>query len=212
MRERKPRAALGLVRSNVTKFVVRAREIYTGVNSNKVLFVSPSPSLATLLAQIQAVEAAQQLVPGGAPGAAAARDVKIDAVISTLEALRVYVQALADAAPPEQALSIIQAAGMRVRTKRGGKALLTVTPTQPPGTVILRASARALTGGKTSGKTLHWAYSTDGGKTWIESATPRATTTISGLPLTTEIAFRVRASFAKGGESPWSPAVHVVLR
>jgi hypothetical protein len=198
--------------SSVTKLLIRAREIYTGVNTNKVYFASPTPTPATLLTQIQALETAQQAVPTRVAGASAARDAKVNALISTLEALKLYVQGLADAAPPDLAVMIIQAAGMRVKAAPAPKALLSITPTQPPGTVMLRANVKAITRKKQGNKTVRWGYSTDGGKTWIESATPHAHTTLSGLPLGVEIAFRCRISFAKGGESDWCPPVYATLR
>jgi hypothetical protein len=214
--QRRPKAATGIVKKSPKKSVARCREMYGAVTANKNVFTTPTPAPATFLGAIQAVETAMAAVPGGAPGASGHVGEKLAALILLAEGLQHYVQALADAAPtPDAAVAIIQSASMKV-TSFGARAKvpLTVKPTQPAGTVNLRAFAFALIEGKPKrgSKTFHFWYSLDGGKTWLfGAATPRGKATISGLPLLTEIAFRVRVSYPKGGESDWCPPVTVVL-
>jgi hypothetical protein len=214
--QRRPRTALGLVKKSPKKVVARCREFYNAVTTNKTTFATPNPAPATFLGAIQAVETAIAAVPGGAPGASANVGVKVAALILLAESLQHYVQGLADAAPtPDAAVNIIQSAAMKVAAFGSrASAPLRVTPILPAGSVGLRAVASALIEGrpKKGSRTFHWYYSLDGGKTWLfGAATPRARATLSGLPLLTEIAFRVRVSYGKGGESDWCPRVTLVL-
>lgn len=209
----RPKASLRLNKKSANKVCARCRVFYNAINGNKAVFATPNPTMAAFLALIQAVEAGSQSIPGGLPGSSAARDVKCQTLILAAETLLHYVQGLADsAATREQAIAIIEAASMKVSSfGTPARALLTVEPTAL-GAALLRANGAALTKSKKGSKTFHWWYSLDGGKTWLfGAATPRARATISGLPRLTEIAFRVRASYVKGGESDWCAPVVAVL-
>jgi hypothetical protein len=70
--------------------------------------------------------------------------------------------------------------------------------------VILYASVALLFTGK-GGRFFNWSYSVDGGQTWRGApSTPKARTSIEGLPLLTECSFRVSVTASDTGQGPWS--------
>ncbi len=81
-----------------------------------------------------------------------------------------------------------------------------------PGVVILYASVPLLVTTKKKekkgGRYFNWEYSLDGGKTWIAvAATPKAKTTIPGLPVLTTVSFRASVTDNKVGQGPWTDPV-----
>ena len=79
------------------------------------------------------------------------------------------------------------------------------------GNVILIANALLLAGKGRGRRLFNWAWSADGGKTWVAlPSTTDATTSVSGLtPLTTYL-FRASANTRKV-EGAWSQAVSLIV-
>ncbi len=204
------RVALKSDKDKIPLFLVLAQYILACMTANSALFTASAALLATLTTQIAALVAAQGQVKDRVAGTTGTRDAKRNLVALTLESLRVQVQALCDATPG-QAISIIQAAGMKaVNVGRYTKAILAVTLGVQPGTVMLVANARLLSTSKKS-KTYNWSFSLDG-KTWIAApSTPHAKTTITGLTSLTTYAFRVNVSVGSAGPGEWSQAVTIVV-
>ncbi len=205
------RVALKTTKYKVPLLIVLAQYIYAAMTANAAQFTAAATTLlATLATQITALTGAQEQVKIRAVGAVGARDTKRDALILTLENLRVLVQGLCDGAP-EQAIALIQAAGMKaVSTGARFKALLAVTLGVQPGTVNLVANAALLSSSRKK-KTYNWSYSLDG-KTWLSApSTPYAKTTIEGLPSLATCEFRVNVSVGDAGPGPWSQAVSIVV-
>ena len=188
---KRPQIALYLPKV-VALLIVYGRQIVQAMTNN-ASFPSPTPKLATVSSDLDALEAAEVTAQSRAKGTAATRDLKKKAVDDDLMALKACVQAFVNQSSPESALAIIQSAGMSVRpyTARQ-KAVLAALMTQIPGQVELRAKAV----GKHAA--YEWQYSADGGKTWIAiGTTTDADTTVSGLTVGTTYLFRFRATVKK---------------
>jgi hypothetical protein len=202
---------------NIDKFKIpallsQAKNIYNAMSADKVTYASPNPPLATLLAQIQALDTAQQAVKARAPGAVEVRNAKRDVLFSSLQSEQAYVQSLSDASP-DRAPAIVTGAAMVVaKAPSTSKPVVQVKLGVQPGTATLRANATTLVGkGVAKRPTFNWQLSADGGKTWsIAPSTPRANTVIENLTAMTTYSFRVSATVANvAGE--WSQPVSILV-
>jgi hypothetical protein len=207
--------ALAKINRNSTPSVTgRANVICTGIGAHPTLFPSPNPSLGSILAQIVAVNNAEVTAATRAPGAAAARNVQRNLLVSLIEGTVVYVQGIADTCTSyDQAVSTIQAAGLVVApVGKRIKALLALSQGPEPGSVVLDANARALTGGSQRKHCFNWGYSADGGKTFIGlPSTPKAKTTLDGLTPLTTYGFRVSLTTSDGIAGAWSQVVSFLV-
>jgi hypothetical protein len=207
------RAVLKLPRSNVASLLALARAMVQAFQSNPSLFPQPIPPPATVQAQVQDLDVAQQATVTRTKGTVATRNAKRAVLITSLEAWRAYVQTLCDASP-EQAETLITAAGMTVaKVPAHAKPVLGAKLGPVSGTVTLEANATLLVGrGVKKHVAYAWQYSADGGKTWTNApATPLASTTLAGLAPATTYSFRVAATVSKTvGE--WSQAIAVLVK
>jgi hypothetical protein len=188
----------------VAMLIAFARTIVTKLTGNPY-FPSPTPSLAQLTASIDGLVTAETAALGRAKGAVAARNQQKAVLVTELKQLKAYIQSVADAAPAENAVAIIESSGVTVR-KTATRTARTFAATAGPvsGTAALRTAAA----GRAS---YDWEYSTDGGKTWISApSTLKAKTTITGLTPTANVQFRFRA-LTKTGEGDWSQPVALVI-
>jgi hypothetical protein len=180
-----------------------AKHVVQSMTGNAAI-PSPTPPLATVTADIAALDAAETTVKTRAPGSAEARNLKLQVVVNDMHGLEACVQTAADASPAEAA-AIIESAGMHVKphgvhAKPDLEALM-----GPGGLVVLRARAA----GKTAA--YEWQYSLDGGKTWIPSGvTTEANTSIARLTVGTTYLFRVRSTVGHN-VGDWSQSVSLVV-
>jgi len=181
-----------------------AKSVVTAITNNPS-FPAPTPSIATLDADIAALDAAEAVVLTRAKGSAEARDVKLAAVKVDLEHLLAYVQQVADA-NPSTAESIIQSAGMSVK-KVGvrAKSDLTAELGSVSGSLKLIAKAAA------NRASYEWHYSTDQ-KTWTNApVTLQARTVLAGLTPAVIYFFRFRP-VTRVGEGDWSQVVSLLVK
>ncbi len=207
------RAVLKLPRSKVATLLAIAKAMYNAFQSNPGLLPQPNPPLPAVQGQIQALDVAQQATSTRAKGTVAVRNAKRVVLVTSLESWRMYVQTLCDA-NPEQAESIIAAAGMAVgKVPLHAKPVLGAKPAATSGSVVLEANANLLVGrGVKKRAAYNWQYSADGGKTWTNApSTPLASTTIEGLTPMTVYSFRVSATVSKT-VGAWSDAVTLLVR
>jgi hypothetical protein len=206
------RAVLGVDRFKIPALLSQSKNIYNAMSADKATYAAPNPPLATLLAQIQALDTAQQAVKARTPGAAAARDAKRDVLFASLESEQAYVQSLGDASP-DRAPAIVTGAAMAIaRAPSASKPVVDVKLGTLPGTATLRANASVLVGkGVSKRPTFNWQLSADGGKTWsMAPSTPLAKTVIENLAPMTTYLFRVSATVANvAGE--WSQPVSILV-
>lgn len=189
-----------------TSDLIRTGHAIIVAMSNNPHFPNPNPPLATLTASLTALDTAQTATKTRAQGTVAARNAARLQFISDLHAAKAYVQQVADA-NPEQAEAIITSAGMAVR-----KAPARVTPdfAATPGAVSGQAKLRVKSAGARA--CYDWEWSADGAKTWTTvPSTLQARTVIGGLPVATNVLFRVRA-VTKTGEGDWSQPTGLLIK
>jgi hypothetical protein len=167
-------------------------------------FPSPSVPLATFEEHISLLDAAETAALFRTKGNAQERDAKLRVVLADLEALRVYVQRVADGYGTE-APAIIEGAGMSVkRVTNHDKPPLEARQGRVSGSVVLYAKAMP------SRCFYDWQYSLDGVH-WVSVAsTMQATTDLTGLTPIRTYFFRLRRS-TKAGTLDWSDAVSLLV-
>jgi hypothetical protein len=207
--QRKVRVVLRATKNNVPLFLACCKAMYAAMTAHKDDYTASPVSMATLLAQIQAVDTAQQGVRNRIVTAAARNQVR-DTLFITAETLRVFVQSLCDVSP-EQAITLAQNAGMKTAAVPvRSKPVLGLKQGAHSGIVLLSANATLLR--KNKGRMFfNWSYSADGGKTWIlVPATPSSRTTITGLQALATYDFRVSVT-DKTGQAEWSQSVSFLV-
>jgi hypothetical protein len=191
--------------TKVPAFITYAEGIVKGITGNPS-FPSPTPPLSAVTQAIDDLQAAETATLSRVKGAVATRNEKRMALVQLLQHMKAYVQTAADV-NPENALSIIQSAGMFVRkTPVRTKRAFAAKPGAVSGTV------RVLTNAAARRASYDWEYSTDGGKTWVSlPSTLQAKTTVSGLTPGATAMFRFRA-LTKTGEGDWSQPTSLLVQ
>lgn len=184
--------------------IVHGRHVIQAMTQN-VWFPTPSPTLAVVEADLDALETDEALAHGRALGAVAARDLKRKAVEDDLHSLKAYVQGIANQ-NPLQAQLIIASAGMSLKQfTPHQRPDLEAMKGPHPGEVVVRAKAVA------RAAAYEWQYSADGGVTWVATAiTTVANVSILGLTVHQTYSFRFRTT-VKQTTSDWSQVVTFFL-
>ena len=195
---RKPKTALGIL--------LLSKSVLEALTTNKAMFPSPNPPLASFSSDITTLDTAQTATQARTKGTVAARNTALATVEGDLAHLAAYVQTVVDATPGNAA-EIASAAGLSLRKSTAHtKPDLSAKP-DPKESGAIEVAAKV--GGVRSSH--DWQYSTDGGKTWTSvSSTLAAKTTITGLTPATTVSVRHRA-VTKTGPDPWSQPLTVVV-
>ncbi len=184
-----------------------------GLGNHVDLFPVPNPLLPVFSAQIVATDKAQVLAGQGGMGMIAARDVQLGLLVGMMGSELTYIQSVADAGNPDEAVATLLAGGVEIAAlPQRTKPALAVTRGTAPGSVVLVANAGALLGDNRGRKHFFtWEYTTDG-KTFVAMPpTPESVTTMVGLTPLTTVGFRVAAATTKGVTTAWSPVVSLVI-
>jgi hypothetical protein len=167
--------------------------------------------MAALLVLITSFDTALQNTKT-AKDAGGALTIARDNLWSALKSLLANVQTAVDQSP-EQGDSLAQAAGMKIGKDPGHvKAILAASLTTVPGVVKLVANRTLLvppSGKKSSHRTFLWRQRIAGVYTNLDS-TPVANTTVTGLPMNTEVGFEVAVKDSKG-VSTWTQTVTLLV-
>jgi len=200
----RPLVALKLP-TKIKSIITTAENIAAAMNNNPT-FPTPNPPIATLLADIAALNTAETAVLSRTKGAVETRNAKLALVRADLENLKTYVQSVAGAGTPANAPAVIQAAGMTSRKVTAqDKPALAAKQGSVSGTVNLVAKSAG------TRAAYDWQYSTDQ-KTWTTlPMTLQAKTGISGLTAGTTYYFRVQ-SLIKTGTENWSQIVSLMVK
>jgi hypothetical protein len=161
-------------------------------------FPSPTPSLATVQADIDALARAQATVLSRIHGAASARDVHLESVRIDLSRLRAYVRSIARGVDADTAAELIVSAGFFVK-RRG------VHPKQRAAAVMGAVSGSVRLTAPFAGKhaAYSWRVSEESGP-WTElPQTTQASTPLDSLTPGRVYRFQVRALTRKGS-GEWS--------
>jgi hypothetical protein len=184
-----------------------------GLGDHVDIFPTPNPALVIFSNQIAVTDKAQVVAGQGAKGSAAARDVQVGLLAGMMGTELMYMQSVADAGSPDEAVSTLLAGGVEIAAfGPREKAILTVTQGPVPGAVALAANAGALLSGKRRRKHFfQWEYTTDGKTFLAMPSTPEASTTLTGLTPLTTVGCRVAVVMAKGIASAWSQVVNFLV-
>jgi len=189
----------------VPALVTYAQGVVAAMTSN-AHFPTPLPPLTDIAAAITALQSAETGALSRLKGTIVVRNDRKATLVTLLQELRNYVQKTADA-DPENGAAIIQSSGFSVR--KTGVRQPRIFAAQP-GAVSGSVEVTAPTAARRA--SYEWQYSTDGGKTWIESAPSlRAKTTIAGLPVASSVQIRYRA-VTKAGPGDWAQPLVVVVK
>lgn len=208
------RAVLGIRKCCAPQVLAEAKAVYNGMLGHPDIFTACNPPLATLLTQVEALDAAQQAAATRTKGLVAVRDARSGNVYTSLESERAYVQFLSDESP-EQATTIILAAAMKVATIPVHiKPVLGAALGSAAHSVVLRANVAALVGpavAKSKRLFFNWSHTEDGGKTWsTPTQTNGATSTFANLTPVTVHGFRVCAT-VRSVTGPWTDMVTLLV-
>ncbi|MBI1769502.1 MAG: fibronectin type III domain-containing protein [Bacteroidetes bacterium] len=194
----KTNVKMGLSQMPIEKKIVKTRFIVASMTGN-ANFGTPSPTLATITTNVNALEAASIAAKGGGKDDTANMRAKEAVLDLSLKLLGYYVEGIASA-NPANAEAIILSAGMDVRGKGGNFARgFEVSATGNIGEVRLQRE------GVSRGSyeyQMSIDISTDANWQRIYSGT-RARIVMSGLVSGTRYYFRA-AGIDKNGLSPWS--------
>jgi len=197
---------LNISHLTVHALMAKTIAIITAMTGNKS-FPSPSPTLATVTTDNTALSNAESVALTKAKGAAADRNAKRTIVVNDLKLLAAYVQGVANAADPADAISIIESAGMSVRKPKATqpKQDLSLKQGKVSGEVEVVAKAQ---GPRAS---YEWQWSADQ-KTWnVLPSTLQAKTSITGLTPGTTVYVR-HAVVTKTGVGDWSQVVSMMVQ
>jgi hypothetical protein len=198
-------AVLGLAKLTNPQKLVKAtaiRDKMTG-NSN---FPNPTPTLATVTAQLDKAKASLQAAQSKAHGASSPMHADIKALLVLLDQLASYVTAVANA-DGENAIAITESSGMSVKKQplRLPKTFTAVAG-KTPGSVSL--STKAI-----KGSVYIYEMSTDptNATLWtVISTDNKVKYTKTGLTSGTRYYFRV-ALITKSVQAPWSAVLNVII-
>jgi hypothetical protein len=184
----------------VPEIILYARHVCAMLPGNAWVTTTTIP-ISTVLADADALQAAQVQALTKGKGLAEARNHKLATLFTDLESLRGDCQKVIDA-NPAHAAEIAQSCGMSVkRASKRRKAQLAAKMTSAPGVGKLVAKAVK------RGAGYEWEMSADGGKTWATVARSTvANTTVSGLVAGTIYMFRFRTTVGQV-TSDWGDAI-----
>jgi hypothetical protein len=218
MTMRKPheiRGKLGSDKENVPQVLTRAWLMHDMMDADLGTYGGATPSLPDFLVLIQNLVLAQQKVPTRTVGAAAARDVQRDLLVTGMHSELSFVQRLADASPGRAASLIVNAGLLLAEPTVWTKALLTLSLGVQPGSVVCDANVSLLVHAGAhrprGQRLLNWEYTVDGGQTFVSAtATPGCRTVLEGLPRLALVGVRVSLSDL-GGTGAWSQLVAILV-
>jgi len=198
--------ALNLPEDQSPLYIVRARNFVERMTGNP-WFPEPVPSLAEVQVAINELFEAQVAAVTRAMGTAATRNAKRLVLHGLLQRLAVYVQEIANA-NPEQAVAIIESAGMDVKNSRGpAPRTFHLEPTGRQG------EARVVVPKAGDNASYEYQYSLDGGVTWLpfpQLTTNYTTAPLGGLKPGSMVHVRYRFTL-KGVTSDWSGSMAIVV-
>ena len=184
---RKSRVVAKANKSKPAFFLVVCQAILAGITAHPTLFPALPVLLSLLQSQVQALSDWQQQVKRRVPGAAAQRNLALEALDVSIQAILAYVQGLVTSSP-EQAETLAQAAALKLAAApvRAKPILAAKQKDGQSGVVYLFANVTLLSAGSsTKGRRqLNWQFSLDQEKKYGTSlpAGPRRSVPISCLP------------------------------
>jgi hypothetical protein len=163
-----PRASLGVEKTDAPGVISRAKIMYAAILAAIAGFPSLPITMAAYLLLVQAAETAQTAAAARGKGLATVRNTKITTLWSAMNALRVYVQGLADELEHQNASALILSAGLLISgVPQHVKELFVAKLDTTANVVHLILNARAFLGATHKRVVFYWQMSSDNGKTWV---------------------------------------------
>jgi hypothetical protein len=190
----RPRGILGVSKEDAPGVLARAHAMYTSLNGAPTSFPALPVTMTTFLTLIGAVETVQEnLTTTKSRGLSTQRGKQLDALGSSMDTLRVYVQGLANNLSAIAARALLESAGLKLASPASSaKPPLAAKLTATAGTVLLQANRSLLVGTTSKMVTFRWQASADGGKTWLDLPSGHySRLSVPNLTLMTTYAFRV---------------------
>jgi hypothetical protein len=186
---------------NVTRYLLACRLIVTMMTGNPS-FPAPTPPLADVSADLDALEASEELARRGGKGVTKQRDVALRKTHNKMNMLKAYVQSVANA--EAEAEAIVLSAGMDAKKPRARTKLpVEVKHGDAPGRVVLDAKALP------QPVQYRWQMSTDQA-TWTDlPETFKTKSVVEGLLPARVYSFRLK-TVTRNGPSEWSPPVTIL--
>ncbi len=198
-------ATLGLAGLSVSRKIEKSRFIVVSITGN-ANFPTPNPTLATITANINALETAHIAALGGGADDTANKHVKETLLELSLKQLAAYVESIANATPLT-AEAIVLSAGLGVKGKGGMVAReFEVRPTANPGEV--KISHKAVKRGSYEYQIATDVSSESNWKNFYSGTRGRIVK--NGLVSGTRYYFR-SAVIDKNGHSPWSEVKSTIV-
>ncbi len=192
------------IATNVPQLILDAQAVSASISANAVTFVTPVPSVATVDANITALDTAEAAVLNET-GSAADRDLALATVIGNLNDWRLYVQSIVNATPAEAA-AIAARADMRLKvTTPRQKVIFHAKNDDVSGTVNLFA-----TGGP-RGSFHEWSISANNINWTALPSTVKSVTHVTGLAPASRQYFRHRITTPKDGQGNWEQPFAVIV-
>jgi len=192
---------LGFPKSNAD-LISFAKGIVSAMTGN-VNFTTPSPALAGIIANITALELAQNTVRTGIKGSVANRDLKREALLKDLRLLNAYAQHITDNNPSNAGV-IAQSSGFKEKQSTlNTKLSFEVKNTTKSGCVALIAKSIAVRAA------YEWRMSIDGNKWDNLPTTINSRTTVEMLNPGTTYYFQFK-SITKDGHDAWSQVLNLM--
>jgi hypothetical protein len=203
--QRRLLAVLGLPEYQVPLLLIKARSIVSSMAKSS-WFPSPHPSLSTVEAAIDALDAVETTALTGPLGTRTVRDEKKRDLVALLQQLATYVQSIADA-NRANAAAIIESADMSVKKPSvRPPRVFAAEPGNESGTVEIVVPRE----GKYD--SFEFQMSADGKETWTDlSPTTKASLVVRGLTPGTTVWFRYRR-VTNDGPLDWSAPVGLLVR
>jgi hypothetical protein len=196
---------LKLPEYEVPLLIVRARGILLAMTGNN-WFPAPFPSLAEVEAATDDLFESETRTLTRVVDSVSDRNAKRMVLLSRLQRLAAYVEAIA-IANPEHGAEIVESASMYLK-KAGGPRGRTFHAKQIRAGAIQVFAPRAGVGAA-----YEFQYSLDGGRTWLgtpQQITTRADVTIEGLPPRSMVHLRYRAT-VKAVTGDWSQTIALMV-
>ena len=190
-----------LLPGNVAALILYGRQVWSAVSLHPAYFPTPNPTIASATANLDALEAAEALVPHGGTPAVADRNLKQGVVESDLKVFKAYLLALCLASPALADALIAPPACTRGRGRRSR------SPSSRPAWARSRTSHPPGEGRRQEERLLLLAILAGRRQTWVTIGTTTvANTSLLGTtPLTTYL-FRFQSTI-KQTTSAWSQTI-----
>jgi hypothetical protein len=186
--------------------ISRAKIMYAAILAAIASFPQLPITMAAYLLLLQAAETAQTAAASRGKGLATVRNSKVTTLWNAMNALRIYVQGLADELDVEHAGALILSAGLLISAvPKHVKELFVAKLDATANVVHLILNAKAFLGTTHKRVVFYWQMSSDNGKSWVNLPSTGYAHTELASPGPGTYQFRASAMVGKTLVDPTQP-------